>query len=230
MRILELRLKASDLESMRRYYAEVLGLPVIEEQDSVIGFQAGETRLVFERQPDMHGIYHFAFNIPENQMQAACDWLAARTAIRLHEGRAFDFADWKAHAVYFYDPAGNILELIARHSLPNASDVPFAPSSLLCISEVGVVTEDVPSCVERLCRALDVRLYRGSGSDVFAAVGDEYGLFITVKRGRPWMPENIPAEACPTSMTIAGASPGQMRLADALCAIQVQAGLAGSPC
>ncbi len=222
MRILELRLKTSDLETMRRYYGEVLGLLVIEEQTSVIRFQAGETRLVFEHQPDMHSIYHFAFNIPENQMEAACEWLVARTRVVTDNGIPFHFADWNAHAVYFYDPAGNILELIARHTLPNTSHAPFSSQSLLCISEIGLVTDDVRSSVETICQRLQVSLYSDEYSDAFSAVGDEHGLFITVKRGRLWKATNIAAEPNPATITVVGTSPGRLTLPDALCEIRME--------
>ena len=45
-------------------------------------------------------------------------------------GRYIDFSFWNARALYFEDADANVLELIARHDLPNASDG-VGPRSLL---------------------------------------------------------------------------------------------------
>ena len=60
----------------------------------------------------------------------------------------FDSQNWNAHQVYFRAPQGNILELIARHELLNASQAEFSRRSFLNISEIGLTCDDVPSLVQ----------------------------------------------------------------------------------
>jgi catechol-2,3-dioxygenase len=109
----------------------------------------------------------------------------------------FRFADWHAQAVYFADLAGNMLELIARHTLPSTLAEPFSAASLVAISEIGLVVVDVPATVARLQADLDLRPYHGS-SLTFTAVGDARGLFIVVQRSRAWYPdETVPAVPVP---------------------------------
>jgi hypothetical protein len=196
MRITELRLKTADLEGQRDFYAHILRLPVIAERGGRLSLQVGTTRLVFEQQDDWQGRYHFAFDVPENQFDAAQKWITQRTSlVKLDGQQAFKSAGWNAHNFYFYDAAGNILECIARHNQATASNIPFSEKSLLYISEIGLATDDVAATVRDLCHNLNVSIYDGEGSDTFTAVGDEEGLFIVVKRGRIWYPNTGIASA-----------------------------------
>ena len=55
-------------------------------------------------------------------------------------GDVFDFDFWDARAVYFHDPAGSIVELIAHHGLEeNGREGPFAAEELVGFSELGLV-------------------------------------------------------------------------------------------
>ncbi len=115
----------------------------------------------------------------------------------------FHSSDWDADNLYFYDPAGNILELIARHTLDNKSNKAFNAQSLLNISEIGIATNDVAKQVEAIQAQINVNPYRWSGELGFAPVGDEHGLFIVVKHGRIWFPDTgVPAEYLPVNVTV----------------------------
>lgn len=206
MHIHAIDLLAADLAAQHTFYAHVLGLPVVSNTPEALEIASEHWSLVLHAAPpDWHGIYHFAFNIPENQLDAARTWLAARVSLNLGPDGAdtFYFEDWNAHAVYCTDPAGNIVELIARHTLPSASEAPFSSDQLLAISEIGLVAENVPAVVQALQGQLDIPIYRGAGSADFTAMGNEEGLFIVVRRGRPWFTDpSKPAELLPTTMTI----------------------------
>jgi catechol 2,3-dioxygenase-like lactoylglutathione lyase family enzyme len=183
MQVQELLLTTPDLSAQKTFYRNVLKLPVTAESEQQFTVQAGTTKLTFA-QGALDGVYHFAFNIPENQIAEARKWLAV-PLIKASDGRDEFFSEnWNAHNIYFYDPAGNILELIARHTLPNASTEPFSEKSLLNISEIGIGVEDVKAFTE----SCDLPHY-GSGSDEFAPMGDENGLLIVVKLGRVWFPD-----------------------------------------
>lgn len=201
----EVRLLTNDLAAQRQFYAERLGLPVAAATVAELTLQVGAARLVFTAAPEeRRGAYHVAFNIPENQFDGAKRWLAARTPlVRNSDGRdEFAFAGWNAHAVYCYDPDGNIIELIARHALPNAAPPPFTTASLLTISEVGLVVDDVPAMVARLQADLGVTVYAGAGNADFAAVGDEHGLLIVVRQGRVWFPASGGSAAVALPLTV----------------------------
>jgi hypothetical protein len=60
-------------------------------------------------------VLHFTFNIPHNQLDAAISWLQQFTSLLPVPGNGHiaTFESWNAHAVYFYDNNGNLLELIA---------------------------------------------------------------------------------------------------------------------
>lgn len=208
MDFIELGLQAQDLAVLRRFYGDVLGLPVLDGPGGALVVQAGTTRLLFEAAPTgVAPLYHFAFDIPHNQFEAAHAWLLARVPL-LKQGAVqdtFHFEAWNAHACYFADPAGNILELIARHNLGNASDQPFGPQAFLRVSEIGVPGPTVAQVAHALAEGPGLALWSGD-CEAFAAVGDERGLFICVPEGHPWLPDlRAPAEPFPVRAVIAGA-------------------------
>jgi catechol-2,3-dioxygenase len=206
MRILEVVLQSCDISRQHRFYHDLFHLPLIEDKPQRVTFRAGHTDITFEQAdsalPDT--IYHYAFNIPQNQLEPARDWLAARVAGTVSE--VYDFTDWNAHAFYFRDGNGNIAEFIARHNLDNAAEEPFAAQSIVGISEIGLATPDVIQTVTNLERDLGIPVWRGAGSDAFSAVGDEHGLFIVVNTGRKWLDTDTAAAPLPTRVTIESAS------------------------
>ena len=135
MQICELQLSSAALYQQRQFYRQVLGFPVLQDTPDRLVLRAGASRLTFTRTDAGTGIAHYAFNIPENQLAAAKQWLQERTPLWTNTDGSdeFFFEAWNAHAVYFHDPDGNILELIARHTLPSASDQPFSEKSILNI-------------------------------------------------------------------------------------------------
>jgi len=143
-----------------------------------------------------------AFNIPENQLAAAKRWLTTRVPL-LQNGASDEwfFADWNAHAVYYLDAAGNILEFIARHNLPTATQQPFTWQSILAASEIGLATPHVRDFCQQLKTHLGLERWRGNDTD-FAAVGDEDGLFIVAVSGRPWNGNESPAQPLPTKIVL----------------------------
>ena len=115
----------------------------------------------------------------------------------------FRFDRWDADALYFYDPAGNLLELIARHTLGNEREGAFDAHSLLNISEIGIVAHDVAEQVKDIQKQLDIEPYKASVNAEFTPVGDEYGLLIVVKEGRIWFPDtSISAERLPVTTVV----------------------------
>ncbi|MCJ8011583.1 ring-cleaving dioxygenase [Paenibacillus sp. KQZ6P-2] len=203
MHFMDVKLKTAELVPLKLFYEKTLQVPVIDEGDGFFSLRIGETRLTFEETEEGQPFYHYAFNIPENQFKEAKAWLADKVTLNQHEGEdEADFVSWNAHAVYFEDPAGNIVELIARHNLDNASDEPFSASSLLCVSEIGIVRNEVPSFVEELV-GQGLSKWR-EGSEEFVPVGDEHGLLIVVKKDRRWFFAEKDAGIFPVSLNVKG--------------------------
>jgi hypothetical protein len=148
--ILKLCLQTHRLPEVRAFYRDTLRFPIQEESVDSVTFQAGATSLTFVRTPRKQSrpFYHFAFNIPENKLPSAREWLEERTPLATRGERVvFHFPDWNAHAIYFWDPGGNLGELIARHDLPNARGGGFTAGDILYASEIGLVVKDVPAAV-----------------------------------------------------------------------------------
>jgi catechol-2,3-dioxygenase len=189
MRIHELKLLTGRLAEQKEFYTRTLGLPMVNEQNGLVAIQAGTTKLIFvQTQEGSEPYYHFAFNITENKLSQAKTWLAGRN-ISLSKDDADNWysKSWNSNALYFYDPAGNIVEFIARHGLANAQEGPFTERDILLVSEIGLVPDSVATTVTLLREKVGVEIYKGSVSGEFAALGDEHGLFILSKRGRTWL-------------------------------------------
>ena len=205
MHITELQLATAALADQKAFYHDLFELPLVTESPTSFTVQVGTSRLTFvETTEPLPSIYHVAFNIPENQLAAAKQWVVPRTPL-LQNGDSDEwfFADWNAHTIYYLDADGNILEFIARHNLPTATAQPFTWQSILAVSEIGLSTSDVRDFCQQLHAALGVELWRGNDTN-FAAVGDEEGLFIVASNGRPWSGNAAPAQPLPTTVVLRG--------------------------
>ena len=196
MEIQHLTLYTQPLEAMQSFYEHGLGLTVTQSDENSFTVQSGHTAICFTRsEGDTTPYYHYAFNIPENQVELAKAWLQERVAVLPgEEGEMIqNFANWNAHAVYFKDPAGNIVEFIARHNLDNAREDEFGPESILYLSEMGIPTKEVGAYFDQLSDALGISQFDGD-MHRFNAAGSETGLFIIVNEEvKKWFPTEIPA-------------------------------------
>jgi catechol-2,3-dioxygenase len=123
----------------------------------------------------------------------------------------FHFPAWNAHAIYFWDPSGNLGELIARHDLPNATTGTFTDEDILYASEIGIVVNDVPAMANWAQANLQFSPYRAASND-FAPIGNEHQLLIVTKKPRPWF--HKPTEIFSTVATLRGVTAGHFNLAD----------------
>ncbi len=220
--ILELRLATDRLPEIRDFYLNTLAFPLLDETFDSLTMGAGETRLVFGRGDAAR--YHIAFNIPENQFADAKRWVMERVPLlRIQDNDEIHWSAWNAHALYFFDPAGNIMELIARHNLPNAANEPFNSRSIRQASEIGLAVANVQQAVERLRAELGVGVFDAGDGETFTALGDDYGLFIVVKQGRAWFPTaDQLADFYPLGVTLRGAADKHLTLPDLPYRIEVK--------
>jgi len=204
MNVMYLELLTTNLQAQKDFYSDVLELPV-KLSDTRLEVKAGNTDLIFtQTQPDFNGAYHFAFNIPENQLPAAKEWITSRTPL-LHDETGkdeFESKSWNSHSVYFKDAAGNVLEFIARHNLKNVIEEDFDSSQILNISEIGLPSEDVIAFAGELCSNLNLSVFEQEPSETFTPVGDDNGLFILPIKNRIWIPNSgVPAKLLPIRVT-----------------------------
>lgn len=201
MKIHTIQLETAALPAVIEFYRDTLGLEVISADAGKAHVHIGSSWLVFSQNPGFQGIYHFAFNIPCNQIREGMSWLerAGITLIANEKGEnQIDFTHWNAEATYFLDPAGNIVELIARRDLQNEAEHPFSPESLLEISEIGIATDDVQAWIARAETEFGIPPFdKQKPAPDFAAMGTDMGLFIVVTEGRKWFLTDLPAVKTP---------------------------------
>jgi catechol 2,3-dioxygenase-like lactoylglutathione lyase family enzyme len=156
----------------------------------------GATRLRFGKGPAVCS--HFAVNVGPERFDEAVAWARERAELVAED---VPFPAWRARAAYFYDPGGNIVELIARERAPGTE-------MFLEVSEVGLPVTDVDAAVDWL--EAELRLPR---FDVdpgrFGAMGDDRGLFIVVPVGRHWLFTERPSTDAPLRVAIAAPGPAR---------------------
>lgn len=203
MKILELEISSVDLPAQRDFYADTLELPV-RLDSALLEVKAGRTVLRFTQAPsEFVGAYHFAFNIPENQYQAAKQWITSRIPLLRDKAGQEDFESksWDSTSLYFLDAAGNVLEFIARHNLKNSAGGDFNSSQILNVSEIGLPSEDVVGLADQICTKLGLSVFKQEPNETFTPVGDDNGLLILPIKDRIWMPDSgVPAKLLPVSV------------------------------
>lgn len=215
MKISYLELCSHRMNELKQFYSELLEMKLLEETESSFAVAAGTTELRFTAAAEQsQPFYHFAFNIPENKVEEARDWFSHRVHLLLDEGESIvHFESWNAHSFYFYDPAGNIVECIGRHTLNNGTQGPFQPKDILCVSEIGLPVEDVLETVEDMERALGIQPWREPRAGL-TPVGDEHGLLIFVEIGRTWFMTTKQASPSPVKLTICGDKEKEVHLSE----------------
>jgi len=203
MEIKQLILQTSAIKKLTEFYSIVMELPVALQSDTGIMVRIGSTELVFQQAGTADPFYHFAINIPANKIEEAKAWLSGRvdlTWIEDYKSDIADFVNWHAKSVYFFDSAGNILELIARFDLDNKTDDPFSSAQFLSISEVGLVfkEDEFNERTEILLQQYQLSYFdKQPPLPHFRAVGDDEGLFIIVPENRNWYPTDKPSGIFP---------------------------------
>lgn len=138
--IYETHVEVGDLESAMEFYGETLGLDLGYVDDRGIAFyfvpqRDGERSMVGLWETDDVSPRHFAFRVPEAHVDEMADFLADRDVEVVEsfgiapEDQPLVHGWMPAAAVYFADPDGNSLELLADLSddpRPDVGQVPLA--------------------------------------------------------------------------------------------------------
>lgn len=142
---------------MKKFYIDNLEFTLLKDDDKSFRFAVGSSELEFiATKTGDEPFYHFAFNIPINKFKQAKLWTKERVKLTVEEEKdEIYFNNLHAHAIYFYDPAGNIVEFIARHSVSEENDKPFSSNSFINISEMSLTVNDSISA-GKLLNEIDV--------------------------------------------------------------------------
>lgn len=194
MEIQQLILQTSSLKKLIEFYGKVMELEIALHGGAEIKIKIGSTELVFQQVDISNPFYHFAINIPANKIEEAKSWLKKRVEllwIEDYKSNIADFVNWHAKSVYFFDPAGNIVELIARSDLNNKTDELFSSAQFLSISEAGLVVKEdqLDKVTQFLLKKYQLFYFdKQPPFAQFKVIGDDKGLFIIVPENRSWFP------------------------------------------
>jgi catechol 2,3-dioxygenase-like lactoylglutathione lyase family enzyme len=201
-KIKELELKVANLLANKTFWVETLGLELLAEGSQFFTIKIGDSRLTFRQiNSSTPIIYHFAINIPQNQVENALDWLkneggkyadgptASVKIVRdeITNAEIINKPLYQANSVFFNDHAGNIIELIARNELAYTVEGPFNKDQFLRISEVAVVTRNSRDCQIKLEEEFGAKPFPG-GTSGYTQVGGVDGVLLMLIPGRSWIP------------------------------------------
>lgn len=197
MKLLEVELLTKNITETQHFYQEIMGFTAVEKKEQRVSFQVGSSFLHFRKTDELKNpVYHFAFDIPENRLMEALEWIKERAqVIPFQADEIIDFSNWHAKSFYFYDNNGNILECIVRFDLHHIANKRFDADSFLKISEIGFVTEDVLKFCEEINNQYDTEFFAMQPKgETFSVLGDNDGLFIISGENRNWFPTSNKAE------------------------------------
>ena len=188
MKINELIIFTNKLDQQIDFYSTILEFPIVNSTPESTSIKIGDSILTFKYKKDVVP-YHFAFNIPSNKEKEALYWLKERVDIlSFDEKEIIDFSNWNAKAIYFYDLDKNIVEFIARKNLQLNSSSKFSSKSIINISEMGLVTNEIQNTFHKLKKLKNIDVFSGD-LERFCALGDDNGLFILVNNNlKKWFP------------------------------------------
>ena len=229
-RILEVELlvNSKNMIDQQSFYKEKLKLPVINETEKGFQVVVGNSLMKFRMNDEVSDpVYHVAFSIPENKLEKARTWSKERFPL-LRNGlgqEVMHFRKWDAHAIYFNDPAGNILEFIAHHSLKNGSDGEFTESDVLYIAEMALVSDEVRTLSKEIEQKMNMTDFieadRKANSPDFRAIGDPAGMIILSKAARRWLMTDVYATDFTVGMKIRGDYDRKINLNNQSCIVQM---------
>ncbi len=198
----ELVLRTASLQAATEFWQGQLGFEVIDNTPTSVTFQIGSSRLKFLNQVTINApIYHFAIEIPANQVENALDWLkneggkyadGPQQAVEIltdeETGAEIIYRPlYKSRSVFFKDPNGQIIELIGREASENTVDGVFSRSLMTKICDFSLITKDARKCETLLNEEFGFRAFEGTSSS-YKPVGGAHGTLTMLIPGRPFIP------------------------------------------
>ena len=207
MEIKTVVLFTKDLVQMKNFYINILGFSLLNEDKNSFRITIGTSELEFSSKVvEGNPYYHFAFNIPANKFFEAKLWTKERVSLLVEDGEdEANFVHLQAHSLYFYDPAGNIVEFISRQSVSEDSTEPFSIKSILNISEISLTVDDAISATEKLnVIGVTERDNNAINPNMLNFMGErENGVFLLLTQpGRRWFFSDKIAAVYPLEITL----------------------------
>jgi len=188
MKIHKLEIYSDNIKEQLRFYRDQLNLKITDYSEDFFEVEIGYSTIKFQQKENATA-YHIAFHIPDNQHKEALEWVKERMPVLEGNGQEIvDFFAWIAKSLYFYDEDKNIIEFISRESFSKPKSALFSEESILGISEVGLVTENIQEKFDFLNVEFKLEKYDGD-FERFCAIGDDEGLLITINQKlKDWFP------------------------------------------
>lgn len=205
MKIKHLTLDCANLQEQKYFYTKKFAFEILDESDEHLTLKMGSSHLTFRENRLNKAYYHFAFNIPYDAIPKAANWLDKKVVIiETDDGKIKDFSNWEALAIYFLDPAGNIVEFIGRKRVKANTRTVFNEKDVINISEVGLPVFQVNEAYDMIHRKAEIEKF-DCKSSTFCACGDDNGLFIIVDRAEKlWYPTDEAAKTFPMEVVFHG--------------------------
>jgi hypothetical protein len=204
MKIKEILLFTNELPKQKKFFESVLGFDLLEEASYRFSIQVGWTKLVFQKSRENYK-YHYCFLIPSNKLEEAIIWLSKKTnLVKIEKERVIQyFENWNAHAIYFYDGAGNLAEFIVRHNLKNESQKNFDLSQILGVNEIGMPTNDIRKINQEIEKDTGSNFWKGN-KEIFGTNRTPEGLFLLVNNEikKTWFPTEMFTQSSPFEISI----------------------------
>jgi catechol 2,3-dioxygenase-like lactoylglutathione lyase family enzyme len=201
---------------MTDFYGGELGIDLAVPSATRFSYAIGETVIEFVASSG-EPFYHFALLVPGNRFDEALKWAGERARLLPDPESGeilFDFDNWGAHACYFQDPAGNIVELIAHRGVDETGPQgELRPTGFVGLSELGLVGDPV-AMAGRLAQQLGLELWDGTVDEPgrLAFVGERARTLILSPARRGWLPTGRPAEPHAVEALLAGRTEGEVDL------------------
>lgn len=188
-----------ELKQLKRFYMNVLSLPINEVTNNSFNVQIGTSTIIFiEHEKDAH--YHFAINIPGNQFSIIKQWVRDRHPLERDEGIDEIYrVKFNADSFYIKDPSGNLIEFIGRRSRDFLGT--FTLDAFYNLSEISIVTDSVNQ-VGELIQDAAIPLYFNSKIDEnnINYLGKDDSFIVLTPEGREWAFSNEPAIISPLTI------------------------------
>jgi catechol 2,3-dioxygenase-like lactoylglutathione lyase family enzyme len=195
MKILKVVFETVNIQEMKKFYTEILEMPIVREKQSFFTVRAGHSLITFQQTNSVEApFYHFALKTSLSFYDYLFEKLSDLKVNILPNSDGELSGYWKGKQVYFTDPDGNIVEILER-------EIPNDQSGWVDVCEVGLPSDSVEGMSKFLS---SIKNINQSESDMFSFYGDERGTFVLVKEGRHWYPTDRPATIHPIVVEVEG--------------------------
>lgn len=187
MQIESVVFQTNQIESMREFYGETLELPITSRDVDSFSVAAGSTTVTFERTNTANQNYHFALRVPNGQLIPAAHWLLERTELSEHPtgSKVVEFTQLNSESIYFVDPAGNLIEFVARSDLDDTVEGDFSPTYIRSMNEIGMPVNEVAPMISFLTDRIGIESLGDVDADI-VSIGDLNGMIVIAQAGTDW--------------------------------------------